>query len=377
MRFQSTVIGQLLKAVPRGRFERLASAHQSGRTKRALSAWGHVAAMVVAQFCGARSLRDLERLLERQSGALAHLGLKDVRRSTLSDANATRPAALFEALAAELAAQLGGGRGRGALRLIDATRLFGGRCIEQWTASGGVKLHLVYDPDTPRPTCFVVTPERVNDITAAKAMPIEPGATYVFDKGYYDFAFWARLDAAGCRFVTRLKRNSPVRSVETRPVEAGGAILEDRVVTLSERLAGQRRNPFAAALRLVRLRIDNGRELTLLSNDLAADAAEIGALYKARWQIELFFKWLKQNLKITRFLGTSRNAVIIQIVAALITFILLRIAHRATHAVMPLQAAHRLIAHAAFTRRPLRELFQPVSRTIGQRYAPQLLLAIP
>ena len=117
--------------------------------------------------------------------------------------------------------------------------------------------------------------------------------------------------------------------------------------------------------------------MTLLSNDLAADAAEIGALYKARWQIELFFKWLKQNLKITRFLGTSRNAVIIQIVAALITFILLRIAHRAADAVMPLQAAHRLIAHAAFTRRPLRELFQPVRRTISQHYATQLHLAIP
>lgn len=371
MRYQSTVFGQLLEAVPRGRFERLAARHRKGRAKRRLSAWGHVASMVLAQACGARSLRDLERLVERQSGVLPHLGMREVRRSTLADANASRPCGLFEDLAGELARRLGRGR-REALRLIDATRLFGGKRVEQW-AGGSFKLHVVYEPAGQRPVCFAVTSERVNDITVAKAMPLEPGATYVFDKAYYDFAFWARLVEAGCRFVTRIKRNSPTRTLELRPSTA--PILEDRVARLSERLAGQRRNPYAAPVRLIRLRLDTGRELTLLTNDMAAPAEEIAALYKARWQIELFFKWIKQNLRLDRFLGCSRNAAVIQIMAALIAFVLLRLAQIGTAAPLSLQAIQRLVAHTAFARRPLGELLNPLPRPQPPNPNLQLVLA--
>ena len=237
---------------------------------------------------------------------------------------------------------------------------------------GGLKLHVVYDPGAQRPVCFAVTPERVNDITAAQGMAIEPGATYVFDKAYYDFAFWARLDEAGCRFVTRIKRNSPARTVAGR--QAMAPILEDRLARLSERLSGQRRNPFPSPVRLIRLRIDNGRELTLLTNDTTAPAEEIAALYKARWQVELFFKWIKQNLRLDRFLGSSRNAAVIQIMAALIVFLLLRLAQIATATTLGLQAIQRLVAHTAFARRPIAELFSPPKPRPPNK-DPQLILA--
>jgi hypothetical protein len=362
MRYQSTVFGQLLKAVPRGWLDREAERHRTGRAKRVLSPWGHLVTMVLAQVSGTRSLRDLERMLERHPGVLAHLGLDTVRRATLADANATRSSALFEAVAKKLTAGIGRGRRAEAVRLIDATRIFAGRKVEHWSGSGGVKLHVVYDPAAEHPTCFAVTPERVNDITAAKAMPIESGATYVFDKGYYDFAFWAKLDAASCRFVTRLKTHSPTHLIEDRLTQ-GGAILFDRIVTLSARLAGQRRNPYSAPVRLVGVRIDSGRELTLITNDLKAPAAEIADLYKTRWQIELFFKWIKQNLKLAHFLGTSRNAVTIQIMAALIGFLLLRIATIRHAATIGLQAIARLMPTTLLSRRSIADLLKPPDPT--------------
>jgi hypothetical protein len=359
MRYQPTVFAQLMKALPRGAVERLAARHPSGRAKRILGAWGHVASMVVGQLAGTRSLRDLERLLERHSGVHAHLGLQAVRRSTLADANAGRPCALFEDIARQLSSKLDRrGIAGEAVRLIDATRIFAGRRCASWTASGALKLHIVYDPAGERPVCFAVTPERVNDIAFAKAMPVLAGATYVFDKGYYCFGWWAALAAQGCRFVTRLKTNSPVRLIAERQPE-GEDILFDRVGQLSERLAGQRQNPFCRPLRLIGVRLHTGRELTLLSNDLEAPAADIAQLYRMRWQIELFFKWLKQNLKMAHFLGTSRNAVTIHILAALIAFLLLRLAQQHSPSTIGLQALARLMPATVLARRPLSDLLRP------------------
>jgi hypothetical protein len=330
--------------------------------------------MVLAQTSGMRSLRDLERMVEHHPGIRAHLGLGRVRRSTLGEANALRPASLFEAVAAKLSAQvLDGGAGPAALRLIDATRIFAGKAVAGW-AKGGLKLHMNFDPTRERPVWFAVTSEWVNDITVAKRMPIEAGATYVFDKGYYDFTFWAELDGAGCRFVTRLKKNSPTHRVGERAVEGPG-LLFDRIVTLSKRLKGQRQNPYAKPVRLVGVRTDNGTELTLVTNDLTASAAEIAALYKGRWQVELFFKWLKQNLKITHFLGTSRNAVTIQIMAALIAYLLLRLASLRHSAQTGLQAIARLMPATALTRRPFADLLKPPDPPPIQPHQTQLDIA--
>ena len=358
MQYQSTVFGALLKAVPRGWFERTARRHHVGRAKRTLQPWGHLVTMVMSQLSGAGSLRDLERMMAHHPGVLAHLGLEKVPRATLADANADRPSALFAAVAGKLAAMAGSrGPAREAIRLIDATSIVAGRRVEAWSG-GGIKLHMVFDPENDRPTCFAVTPERVNDIVAARTMPIEPGATYVFDKGYYEFAFWARMAAADCRFVTRLKKNSPTHLVEELDTCAEH-ILFDRIVTLSQRLSGQRRNPYPGPVRLVGVKIDTGREITLLTNDLGAPAEEIAQLYKTRWQIELFFKWIKQNLLISHFMGTSRNAVTIQIMAALIGYLLLRLACMRHTVSTSLQAVARLMPATLLTRRPLEDLLRP------------------
>jgi hypothetical protein len=357
MQYQSTVLGQLLKAVPRGWFEREAQRHRTGRAKRRLSEWGHLVAMVLAQLGGSRSLRDLERMVECHPGVLSHLGLGGLRRSTLADANAVRPAGLFEAVASRLAAELPRrSLGREAIRLIDASRIFAGKKVAAW-AGGGIKLHLALDAASDCPVWFAITSERVNDITPAKTMPVEAGATYVFDKGYYDFSFWARLAQAECRFVTRLKKNSPLRQVEERPV--GEGIRFDRIGLLSERTGSKKPNPFTARVRTIGVRLDNGRELTLLTNDLAAPAALIAELYKSRWQVELFFKWIKQNLGIARFLGTSRNAVTIQVMAALIAWLLLRSAALRNAATFGLQAIARILPATALSRRPLHTILKP------------------
>jgi len=233
----------------------------------------------------------------------------------------------------------------------------------------------MYEPQGAHPVCFAVTPERINDITAAQAMPIEPGATYVFDKGYYHFAFWAKLDSLGCRFVTRLKKNTPTTVLAEHSVTARGNILFDRTVRLSERMMSHRRNPLDRPMRMIGVRIDTGREITVISNDLDTSAEDIAALYKMRWQVELFFKWLKQNLKIAHFLGTSHNAVSIQIISALIAFLLLRIAQLKAGTVLSLQAIARLAQSMALARRPIGDLFRPPPDQAAYE-PPQLKLAL-
>jgi Transposase DDE domain/Domain of unknown function (DUF4372) len=358
MQYQSTVFAQLLKVLGRSRFERVAAKHRCGRSKPSLPEWAHLLSMILAQLSAARSLRELERFVERHQGPLSHLGIKSVPRSTLADANAVRPVALFEEIAGLLSGEIGSSREL--VRLIDATRIFAGKRIQTWSAGGAMKLHIMLDPQTGRTVCFAVTSDRVNDITVAKTMPIEPGATYVFDKGYYDFGYWARLEGQGCRFVTRLKINSPIRAMQCRPLEErNGNILADRIGLLSERLSHSRKNPYSKPLRLIDVRIDTGRVLTLATNDLEAPASEIAALYKGRWQIELFFKWIKQNLKLKRFLGTSVNAVKIQILTALIAYLILRSNQRINGFALSLSAIAALVKSAILSRRSLQGLLGP------------------
>jgi len=196
-----------------------------------------------------------------------------------------------------------------------------------------MKMHMVYDPDTRTPVSASTSSTLVNDITPAKALEIEHGATYVFDLGYYSYDWWAQLHAADCRFVTRFKSCTRLREAEERSVPAearkpddGAArILSDRV----GRLPKPHGNPMPDQVREIEVQIETGKTIRLATNDLEAPASEIAALYKTRWQVELFFKWIKQNLKIKAFLGTSENAVRSQIFAALISYLLVRICHQA------------------------------------------------
>lgn len=365
MRHHNTICHALLKAIPRHRFERLAAQHRGAYRDRDLSFWSQFVALVHAQLSGAQTLRHLIAALESHGNLLYHLGMGDVRRSTLSDANRDRPAALFQAVFDCLLPRLRGGlasEARVACRLIDASVLPLNATLCRWahvgTKSTGAKLHLVYDPKAACPTYFAITPARVNDITVAQSMPIEPEATYVFDKGYCDFGWWAALDAAGCRFVTRLKKSSPAHLVKERPVSEP-AIVRDCLITLNPRMAKSRRNPLQGALREIIVLTEDHRTLRLVTNDLAAPAGDIAALYKTRWQIELFFKWVKQNLRIKKFLGTSENAVKIQIIVALIAFLLLRLAHQPYAAITILTVFMRKVRANLMHRKSIADMLRP------------------
>ena len=340
MRHQNSVFHSTLKHVPWTEFDRLVEAHGADARVRRLKTKSQFVALLYGQLSGAASLREIVTGLESHAARLYHLGADGVRRSTLSDANALRPVAVFAELLGTMMKQAHRGLRRKLAEttyLIDATGVRLNEFSAGWArfSAGvcGAKVHVVYDADADRPIYAAVSAANVNDITVARQMPIEPGATYVFDLGYYDYAWWAKLDAAQCRIVTRFKSNTPLELIETLPVPEGGTILSDRIGFLPARQAKSRRNPMQDAVREVQVVTETGKVLRILSNDLDASAQEIADLYKRRWAIELFFRWVKQTLKITRFLGTSENAVRIQIAVALIAFLLLRLA----------QVAHKII----------------------------------
>jgi IS4 transposase len=324
-------------------------------------------ALIYGQLSGASSLREIAAALTSHSTKLYHLGAEAVARATLSDANAQRPWQVFSGLFAVLVGQAQRGLRRktaDALHLIDATGIRLSSQSRHWArfCSGvcGAKVHVVYDPDADCPIYAAVTPANVNDITAAKDMPIAPGATYVFDLGYYDYSWWSALDAAGCRIVTRLKVNTPISVIAERPVTGGSNILSDRVGDLPQRMARNRRNPLQRPIREICVRADTGKTLRIVTNDLEAPAQEIAGLYKRRWQIELFFRWIKQTLKIKHFIGRSENAVRIQIAVALIAFLLLRIANAALRSAQGMLSFTRLVRANLMHRRPLDGLSRPI-----------------
>src|SRR5262249_295159 len=285
-------------------------------------------AMLYAQLAGAESLRAIEAGLSSHAARLYHVGGRQVSRSTLSDANARRPCAVFVDLLAALMSRGEHSVQRqlaDAVYLIDATSFRLSSLSSDWArfsaGVSGAKLHLVYNPDSGCPTFAEVTPANVNDITIAKAMPIKPGATYVFDLGYYDYGWWAELDVAGCRLITRLKVNTPLAVRAETPVAEAGSILSHPIRPLPPPPARSRKHPLQDPVREVRVRTVTGKVLRIVTNDLDAPAEEIADLYQRRWQIELFFRWVKHTLKIRHFLGTSENAVRIQIAVALIVFL--------------------------------------------------------
>ena len=366
VRHQNIVFHGLLKHIPWGELDRLVEQYGVDGDPRGIKTRAHLIAMLHAQFFGARGLREIEANLKSHASKLYHLGGCEVSKSALRDANALRPFEIFAGLLSILMASLQAGYRRkigDCVRLIDSTSVQLNSLSGKWatfsTGVCGAKAHIIYDPDANQPLYLMVTPSNVNDITAAKEMPIEAGATYVFDLGYYDYGWWATLHQAGCRIVTRLKSNTPFTVVEDRPVPPGSSILSDRTGYLPRRLAASRKNPMSGLVREVRVKIETGKVLRIFTNDLAASAQEIADLYKRRWAIELFFRWVKQTLRITHFFGTSENAVRIQIAVALIAFLLLRLAHDANKIVESPLAFARLIRANLMHRRPIAELLKP------------------
>ena len=366
MRHHNSVFHGLLKHLPWSKFEALVDEHKADARVRRLSTKSQLVALLYGQLAGAASLREIEAAVGSHARRLYHLGAKEVSRSTLADANAHRPCEVFTGLFSHMVALSSRSVRRStedAVRLIDSTSLRLTGLAAEWARFSkdvkGAKAHVIFDPDADIPVYFEVTPAKVNDITAAHEMPVEPGATYVFDLGYYHFAWWAKLDRAGCRIVTRAKTHTRVQTVCEMTPPKGSSLLYDRIGRLPERLAASRDNPFSDPVREIGVLTETGKPLRILTNDLDAPAQEIADLYKRRWAIELFFRWVKHTLKIKHFIGRSENAVRIQIAVALIAYLLLHLANTSAKLTHSPLAFARLVRANLMHRRALDRLTKP------------------
>lgn len=370
MRHENSVFHQLQQQIPWAVFDRLVDEHKADRRVRRLTTKSQFLALLFAQLAGAVSLREIEAGLTSQKARLYHVGARTIARTTLADANSKRPACLFAALfshMAQTASRRTRRHMRDSVRLIDATRIKLSSLCGGWADMIGgkqaIKVHVTYDPLTDLPMDARITGQKTNDILPARDTTILPGTTYVFDLAYYDFGWWAKIDKCGARFVTRLKANTPLAISHEekfrKPRRNQEGVIADAIGHLPERLASCRRNPYQDPVRAVTIQLKTGKILRLVTNDLDASAEEIADLYKQRWQIELFFKWIKQNLKIRHFLGRSENAVRIQIFVALIAHILLRLAQSQQQTVRQPLAFARLVRLNIMERRNLLALSSP------------------
>ncbi len=365
MRYRGSIFGRLLEPINRRRFQALVDSLDADAYDKSFKSWHHLVALVYTQMHGASSLREVEAGFNANAHHHYHLGVGKLARATLSDANARRPPEVFArtfAMLVDLADRRTRQEGTVMVRLIDASPIPLSKICRWAKWNGrirGMKMYVVYDPTTDVPHCVEITPANVNDVEVGRQVRIERGTTYVYDKGYCRFDWWQNINDAGAFFVTRPKSNMRLRATRFRPVNEqvgeGFTIIDDAEVRLVSK--GDSRLPIP--LRRIRLRRENGGKITLLTNDLDRTAVEIAALYKSRWQIELLFRWIKQHLRIRKFLGNHENAVRLQVLAAMIAYLLLRLAAR-VHCIrmLPLRFAELVCQHL-FSRRTLAQIEKP------------------
>ena len=373
MRFSPSIFGKLLEAINRRAFDKIVERHDGDAYDKSFRSWDHMIALVFAQFSAAGSLRGLAAAWNASSQHHYHLASGPLQRSTLSDAGKRRPVAVFAETFAALAGQLDRQtrrEGNEMLRLIDSTPIPLGKLCGWAKSNGrirGMKMHVVYDPGCDYPRILDTTDANVNDAQIGRGITIETGATYVFDKGYCHFGWWTAMDAAGATFVTRPKTNMGLEIIRFRPCVGakgdGFTVVEDADV----RFASKGDSKLPVALRRLIVERANGKTITLITNDLSRSAAEIAALYKGRWQIELLFRWIKQHLNIRKFLGNNDNAVQLQLYAAMIAFALLRIAAKANAVKHDILRFTNLVAHCLLERRSIAAIEKPPPYNPGKR----------
>jgi putative transposase len=371
MRFTPIIFGKLLEPIDRRRFDAIVRRHDGDAYDKSFSSWDHLVALIFAQFSAADSLRGLAAAWNAQRQHHYHLASGDLVRSTVSDANRRRPVSVFAETFGMIAGLLDRQtrcQGDRMLRLVDSTPIPLGKLCNWAKSNGrirGMKLHIVFDPEADRPRILDITHATVNDAQIGRTLTIEPGATYVFDKGYCHYGWWRAIADAKASFVTRPKTNMGLEPICRRPVpEAEGdgfTVLEDAEV----RLASKGDSKLPVGLRRISVRrhetdtVTTGDTITLLTNDMKRSALEIAAFYKARWQIELLFRWIKQHLKIRKFLGNNENAVRLQLCAAMIAYALLRIAQRTNLIAIPILRFTDLVATCLFERRNIAAIEKP------------------
>jgi IS4 transposase len=365
MRYVNSIFTSLLKPIDRRSFQAIVSRNDADAYDKSFKSWDHLVVLIYAQLSQSSSLRGLEASFNANAHHHYHLGVGRLSRSTLSDANARRSVRVWAevfAMLARMADRMTRHQADEMLRLIDASPIPLGKMCRWAKWNGrirGMKMHVVYEPQGDCPREVEITPATVNDIEIGRRLALEAGATYVFDKGYCHYGWWTKIDAANAYFVTRPKENARFRLRKHRPVGErvgdGFTVIDDAEVVF----ASKGDSKLSIPLRRIRVKRDQGGTITLITNDMNRTAVEIGALYKARWQIELLFRWIKQHLDIRKFLGSNDNAIRLQVLAAMIAYLLLRIATR-THGVkMPALRLAELVGQCLFSRRSIAQIHKP------------------
>ena len=365
-----TPFAQLMDFLPWSTFDRIVARYDGNRAVRTLPCTAQYQVMAFAQITYRESLRDIEACLSAQSAKLYHMGFRDpVRRSTLSDANEARDWRIYAEFAQRLIAQarrLYAGDSFGVdltstAYALDSTTIDLCLSVFPWahfrSTKAAVKLHTLLDLHGNIPSFIHISDGKLHDVHALDMLLPEPGAIYVMDRGYVDFAGLHVLHQAGAFFVTRAKSNLDAHRVYSAPVDRTTGVICDQTITLD----GYRtRRDYPEHLRRIRFRdAETGRTLVFLTNQVTLPALTICALYKSRWQVELFFKWIKQHLRIKRFYGTSENAVKTQIWIAVSVYVLVAIVRKRLGLEVSLYTLLQVLSVTVFEKMPIKSAFLP------------------
>ena len=332
MQEYNTIIGNLLKGINRKKFKRIVDKYNGDKYVKYFNCWSQFVCILIGQIANLTSLREITDYINFHEKNQYQIGIKkNITKSTLAEANEKREWLIYRDLFFDLVSKFQKTeyyQTTELIKIIDSTpinlKIAQHPWIETTMKVKGLKTHVVYDLTNETPIYFDITGARTNDITKAKEIEIEKGVTYIFDKGYTDYNYWNDINEAGAIFVTRLKTNAKIEDIGELKSSKNG-ISSQKFMFTNRNPRGGKINKYAyKELRKVIVERENDTPLILVTNDFTRNDKEIADLYKSRWQIELFFKWIKGNLKIKKFLGRSENAIKTQICIAMICFILLR-----------------------------------------------------
>jgi len=356
----NTVLNQVVGFFKRHEFESLARKYHVGQKFRVFSRWTQFVAMLTAQLSGRKSLRDLVENLAVQKQKLYHLGMKTAPRSTLARVNDQQPHQLYKELFHKLLGRCQAWAPKNRFKLAAKIYLLDASLIQlclkvfPWATyqqkKGAIKLHIGLSADGYLPEFCDVTIGKVHEVNWAKLLKLPAGSFVVFDRGYTDYGWYQALMSSGVFFVARLKDNALVDYFKKRPGRKARGVVCDQEITLKG---------IPGKLRLVHFIAEDGNDYRFVTNADHLPAATVAELYKERWQIELFFKWIKQNLKVKTFLGTSENAVLTQLWIALCVYLVLAWLKFSSKIKPSMQQILRLLQMNLFERRDLDTLFKP------------------
>ncbi|NKC15877.1 MAG: IS4 family transposase [Gammaproteobacteria bacterium] len=360
MSHSNSVFSQLLKLISRHEFETLAKTHHKGRVLRTMSRWSQFVALSFAQLAGRCSLRDIVSNLDKQRRKSYHLGIGKVSRSSLARVNKQQPYQLYEGLFWKLLARCQslaprhGFRFKNKLYSLDASTIDLCLSLFPWAkfrkTKGAIKLHVGLDHDGFLPVFMTITEGKQQDITQGRSLELDAGSIVVFDRGYTDYTWFNLLNSKGIYFVTRLKANTKYRVISRHPVNKEQGITSDQTLILTGPKAD------TCPIKLRRMGYSDpqtGKHYVFLTNQFELTAKTIADIYKSRWQIELFFKCIKQNLKIKSFVGTSKNAVMTQIWIAMCMYLMVAYLKFCSKLDLSIQQIIRLFQVNLFERRDL------------------------